>query len=399
MEKRSEVTTATIKKKPSFPDIPQEEYRARISKATQVLEKRGHDALFVTMWENVYYLSGLNSASMWSLRDLPHCLILKKDGSVALIVPVARFLTEETAWVEDIRVYFKTTDALDTMIKTFADLKLKGARVGAELGEMQAVRFSTGLFLDLKKETGAEFVDGSSAIWDLRMIKSKLEIERIRQAANIAGKACERSYSKLTDGMTERDFARLVSQNMIEEGADRIIYVMIQSGEKFWKRIGGSFPSERKIRRGDYVQLDFGAIYRHYTCDLNRLGILGAEPKPSEKDHWNLFVEANHNGTKAVRPGARIADVFSAISNTFEQVGYRFKDRPYAGHGLGLEAHEAPLIAPNNNTIVNPGMVLAIEPSGVTNKEGFWANCEDDVVCTETGVEKLSTLRQEIFVV
>jgi Xaa-Pro dipeptidase len=384
---------------PNFADFPQEEFNDRFNKLQRILRDRDLDALFLTTWENIYYLSGFHSASMWSLKDLPHGLVVKRDGTAALIVPVAPFLAEETSWVPNVKVYFRTSDATDLFKKTFADMGLSGTKVGAELGEMQAVKFSTGLFLDLLKNAGPIFVDGSQAIWDQRMRKSELEVSRIREAARIASRAIERAFANLKEDMTEREFARQVGRCMMEEGADGITYVMIQSGEKFWRRIGGSFPSERKIRKGDYVQVDFGAVFRHYNSDLNRLAILKQQPKRSEIDHWNLFVDANRKGTQAVRPGASIGSVFAAITRVFEEAGYPFRDRPYAGHGLGLEAHEPPLISPANETKITPGMVLAIEPSGVTNKEGWWANCEDDVVCTEAGVDRLSTVRQEIFVV
>jgi Xaa-Pro aminopeptidase len=153
-----------------------------------------------------------------------------------------------------------------------------------------------------------------------------------------------------------------------------------------------------KINKGDFVQVDFGALYRHYSSDLNRMALVGRKPTQSEKDHWNVYVEANRAGTRAVKAGVTAADIFSAMAQVFEQSGLKYPGFR-AGHGLGLDAHEPPHLGASDKTVVKNGMVFAIEPFGVPNKDGIKMNCEDDVVCTESGPEKLTTIKQEIFTV
>ena len=308
-------------------------------------------------------------------------------------------MAKETAWITNIRGYRSVSDGLDTITKAIVEAGLKGAKVGAELGETQAIKFSTGLFLELVKRSGLELVDGAEAIWDMRMFKSKLEIDRIRRAAKIASKAAERAFLALHAGMTERDFARIVQRNILEEGGDRSAWIpIIQSGEKFTRRLAGSFPNDRKIQPGDYVEMDFGAEYKHYFSDLNRTALVDAQPSQSARDHWETYREANRAAIKAVRPGSTASDVLQAIARVFEEAGTKYAGFR-AGHGLGLELHEPPNITLSDNRVIKPGMVLSIEPFGVENREGLAFNCEDNVVCTESGAEILSTIPREIFLV
>ena len=391
-------TSATGSVMPRYPDIPETEYKSRISNAVKVMNKHGLDGLFLTQWENVYYLTGYENVAFYLTRDWPYALLIKNNGDVMFVVrggtePVAL----ETSWVSNLRPYPAVTDAGPTIKQAIADLGLKGKRVGAELGQTVAVKFSTGLFLEMMKDSGAQFVDAAPALWELRQVKSKLEIDRIREAAKIASRGAERAFGKLKAGMTEREFSRLVGQYMIEEGADIPTWpVIIQSGEKFKLGLGGSFPSDIKINIGGYVQADFGAMYKHYSSDLNRMAIVGVQPTQAEKDHWNTYVEANKAGTKAVRAGVTAADIFQAMANVFEQSGLKYTGFR-AGHGLGLDPHEPPHLGPSDKTVVKNGMVFAIEPFGVPNKDGVKMNCEDDVVCTESGPERLSPIKQEIF--
>ncbi len=384
---------------PAFPDFPEEEFRDRLSKAQKILREHNLDALLLSSFENVYYMSGFHSASFWATKGWPYALIVTKDGKMSLVARGGNgeVIARGTSWVSDIHGYKMISHANEAIRQTLADMGLKGAKVGAELGEIQAVRFSTGLFLDLVNSGGVDFVDGSKAIWDMRIIKSKLEVDRIRQAARIASRAAQRAFPKFRAGMTERDAARLLGQYMMEEGADYPAFLIVQSGEKFAMGLQGTFPSESKMKRGDFVMVDFGATYRHYTSDLNRMVIMGKKPPSALSDHYDLYIEANKKGTSAIKPGATAASVYTAMATVFEEAGVKV-DAIRLGHGLGLE-HEPPHLGPFDQTILKPGMVFAIEPSGIPNKDGVAFNCEDDVTCTENGVERLTTIKREFFIV
>ena len=386
---------------PKYPDISEKEYNDRIARAKTVLKKHDLDGLILTEWENVYYFTGFQNAAFAGTKDFPYIFLITKEGQNAFVIRgIMEASARETTWLEDIRGYPRLpSDSKGLVKKAIEDLGLKGKKIGAELGETMAVKFSTGLFLEMMKESGADFVDGAPAMWELRMEKSPIEVARVKEASRIASRACERAFEKLKVGMSEREFSSLVGEYMMAEGADKPTWpVIIQSGQKFKDGLMGTFAGTTKFRKGDNVQVDWGATYRHYSSDLNRMAVLGRQPTAAEKDHWSVYVEANKAGIKAVRPNATASDVFASMAKVFAEAGTP-NNNVRAGHGLGLEGHEPPHLGLHDKTVIHPGMVFAIEPFGVRNKEGnfFTFNCEDDVVCTETGSQKLTTIPREIF--
>jgi Xaa-Pro aminopeptidase len=196
--------------------------------------------------------------------------------------------------------------------------------------------------------------------------------------------------------MTEVEFARHLGQYIIEEGADVPNWMIVSSGERLGTRIGGAYPVERKLRRGDYLQVDLGAGYGRYTCDLCRMAYVGGPPPKADTDLWELYVEADKKGTDSVRNGRKAHEVYEAITEVFTQGGVEYS-YDTGGHGLGLDGHEPPNLGPKDVTIIKPGMAFAIEPDGAANKDGVAFTCEDNVVCKESGgAERLSTLGWEL---
>lgn len=388
-----------------------------MKKTHRVLRHHKLDGLFLTEWKNIYYTSGYWCTASVVMKDSPPlAVIVNSAGDTAIVLSQTyKGWSEGTHWAHHVCAYGNTSEFGNAIKEALSDMGLKGAKIGADLGTIQA-KFSkahldsirspyyfidgmknTALLLGGMKNSGANFVDGAAAIWDLRMIKSKLEVERVRKAAEAASKAAEQAFERLRVGMTEEDVHRLLFTYMMEEGASSPGFADVQSGEKFRKGLAGSFPSMRKIRRGDFVDVDLGATYRQYGCDIHRIAKLGAQLTSAEKDHWNLYVEANKEACRAIKPGATVASVYAAEAKVFEEAGLKLG--MVAGHGLGLDTHEPPAIARDNKSLIKAGMVLSVEPFGVPSKDGVVFNCEDNVVCTETGCERLSTIKREIFVV
>ena len=356
------------------------------------------DALFLTRPINMYYTCGLQNTPAQHTIGWPYGLIVKRDGAMNLVLrsgmgDVAR----ASSYAHSITEYRKRGDFAETMRAAFAKAGLKGANVGAELGAVQLVQFSTGVFIELVKSAGVKFADGGPAIWDVRMVKSPEEIERMRVAGETASRAGEKAFSELKAGMTEREFARLIARYVIEEGAERTgrVYTII-AGEMIRGKLYALFPTDKKLERNTFVCADFGGVYRHYWSDLHRVGFIGSRPPQHEKEHFDLYMEANRKGVEAIRPGNTMDDAYQASVKVFEEAGLGY---PFirTGHGLGLEGQELPDLMKDNTEKIRPGMVFAIEPFAVPSKAGVIFNCEDNVACTETGPDLLSTPQKEIW--
>ena len=379
-------------------DITQEEFEDRLSKAQRLLKDQNLDAFFLTECENINYMTGYIEALPWEgVKNRVWILIVSKEKAPVFIFPeINRQMAKSSTWFDDLRGYSGLSDADQLIRKTITDLGLTGGRIGAELGPFTRISMPASMLLNLVKTANAEFVDGSDAIWKMRMVKSKSEIDRMRVAAQATSRGLDRAFEEIKEGMTEREFCRIISLRIIEEGADSPQAVICQSGEKFRKRISGGFPSDLRIRKGSYVQVDLGAFYRHYTSDMNRVAFFGGQPSMKEMDDYALYAEANKRGTEALRPGVSCGDVHKAIHSVFEEAGIQGK-RESVGHGIGLEVHEPPHITISDNTSLQAGMVLAIEPSHIPGVTNF--NCEDDVAVTETGHERLSTMSRELRII
>ncbi|MDA4113580.1 MAG: Xaa-Pro peptidase family protein [Thaumarchaeota archaeon] len=380
---------------PEWVDFDEPEYSRRISRAREAMKAHDLDALFLTQYKNVYYFSGYLNAVPAIASDQVCAAIIKRDGTTRLLdMEWTRNIAEETSWIRS-HTFFsgiqaKKQNVLEVLSRTFSEMGLKGARIGAEFGEKQSVRLPTEILLDLLK-SGPDLVDGAPALWDCRMVKSELEVDRVRQAARIASRALDRAFAEARVGMTEVEFSRRLGQLIMEEGADVPTWMIVSSGRRLGPKIAGAYPVERKLRRGDYLQVDLGATFHRYTSDVCRMAYVGGAPPRADSDLWDVYAEADRKGTRAVRPGVRASSVYQAITDVFEEAGYRFTFDT-GGHGLGLDGHEPPNLGPGDETVIRPGMVFSIEPDGVANKDGVAFTCEDNIVCTEGGSERLSTL-------
>ncbi len=198
----------------------------RVHRAQDLMAQRELDAIMVTgdfsAAMNYYYLSGHLPRDYQSNFSRPHIMVLKQDGEASLLVyNVNRENAADTSWVKDIRLYgppFEHQALRDLLI----DMGLQNATIGAELGLDQRLWFPVQEFLRLQESMeSARFVDAAEILWRLRMIKSPEEIELIRKAGQINGRALRRAFSELKEGDTEKDVARWVCQFLVDGGAYR----------------------------------------------------------------------------------------------------------------------------------------------------------------------------------
>ena len=174
-----------------------QELAHRVHRAQDLMAEQELDAIMVTgdfsAAMNYYYLSGHLPRDYQSNFSRPHIMVLKQDGEASLLVyNVNRENAADTSWVKDIRLYgppFEHQALRDLLL----DMGLQNATIGAELGQDQRLWFPVQEFLRLQESMeSARFVDAADILWRLRMIKSPEEIELIRKACQINGRALDR---------------------------------------------------------------------------------------------------------------------------------------------------------------------------------------------------------------
>jgi len=189
----------------------------------------GLDALLITEANNFTYFSGGHGDFSFSRPTF--LVISRKEEPVAVVHNFFEASQRRESWVEDIRTYTSMLCAPVKLIKSvFVDKGLSSGRIGAELGREQRLGLSYNDFVKITEGLpNADFIDASYILWSLRMLKSPLEVECIKKACEITGRAFEKSFKKMREGMTEKEAAKIMSGVATEEGGS-YVWVVSNSG-------------------------------------------------------------------------------------------------------------------------------------------------------------------------
>lgn len=394
-------------------EFPREEYEHRVRRARGLMGKYGLDALMVTgdfsASPNYRYLSGHCPRDYQLNFARPHIMLLTADGRAALVVYNLNFENaQDTSWVKDIRQYIQPFKA-DPVVEAIRDLGLAGARIGAELGLEQHLFMPVQEYLKIVAALpGASFVDASALLWDLRMIKSPAEVECIRRADAINGKALQAALHNIRPGTTEQDLFRQIAQTMIAEGADRPPYAQILSTctPKFQK-LGGHRarflgPTTYPLQPGDLIFVDSGCVINGYWGEFNRMAVVG---KPSERQlkyHKIIREIVQRSIAEAYKPGNTHRAIIEHMIKLYKEYGLdesqylRYARHPFAhlAHGIGLTSSEPPLTRADNEDVLLPGMTLSVE---AYLRDEITYGSEEDILITETGAEILSPIDTGLY--
>ena len=254
------------------------EMERRYSRARELMDQQGIDALFITGEENFQYFTGTSAGiGLHYSLTRPSVFILPMEQEPIILTQGGDNLTLG-CYISDIRHYygfFKFPH--DQTLEALREAGLKNKRIGAELGQEQRMGMPVGAYLDIVTALpDVEFVDAADIIIKLRMLKSVQELAYIRQAADITGRARQRLYDgQLVPGMTEREAVRALRRLILEEGGDRTSFVHVQSEFPGAKN---QFHYDRPLRSGTVIGLDAGAYVHQYTVDYPRFNTLSTTP-------------------------------------------------------------------------------------------------------------------------
>jgi Xaa-Pro aminopeptidase len=286
----------------------------------------------------------------------------------------------------DVSIRPPGTELIDTVVKVINAAKIR--RLGIEGGSM-TVAFCAEL---TEKLPNVEIVSTLNLVEQLREIKDKDEVAEIRHAINIAERAFTVVRASLRPDRTEKDIAYELENQIRLFGGVRCSFTPIVGvGPR------GALPhatlSDHQIGESPFVLIDWGAQGRLYVSDLTRVLVTGRIPPKLERI-YGVVLRANRAGIAAIRPGALMKDVDAAARKVIHDAGFGKRFGHGLGHGIGLEVHEGPRLAANQQRRLKPGMVLTVEP-GIYLPGWGGVRIEDDVLVTRTGHEVLSTIPKE----
>ena len=186
----------------------------------------------------------------------------------------------------------------------------------------------------------------SNAISALRMVKDEEEIECIKKAQRIAEKALEELMGFIKVGVTEREIALELNRLMFAYGAEDLSFdTIVLSGANTSMPHG--VPSDKKVENGEFVLMDFGAVYNGYHSDMTRTVCVG-EPTDEMKKVYDIVLEAQLEGIEAAKAGIKGSELDKVSRDIIEQNGYGSCFGHSLGHGVGMEIHEKPNASPNS---------------------------------------------------
>ncbi|MGD8402995.1 MAG: Xaa-Pro peptidase family protein [Anaerolineales bacterium] len=363
----------------------------RLEKLNASLRTSGLDAVALNPGPTLTYLTG----AQFHLMERPVVLLVAQGQEPAIILPELEMLkVEQMPYKVQAFPYGENPSEWEkAFISAAQALSLGGKRIGVETERMRLLEYN---FL----RTGApsaEYPDASETLGSLRLRKEPGEVENMRKAVQIAQTALEALIPQIKFGMTERELAAELVVKLLRNGSDaELPFTPIVSGGPNSANPHAG-PTDRKLRAGDLLVIDYGAGANGYISDITRTFAVGDVDAEYEKIH-EIVQEANAAGRAAGKPGIPCAEVDKAARAVIEDAGYGAHFTHRTGHGIGMEAHERPYMRGDNMQILEPGMAYTVEP-GIYLPGRNGVRVEDNVIVTETGSESLSTLPREIRVI
>jgi Xaa-Pro aminopeptidase len=363
----------------------------RLARARDAMTADGFDAVLLATGTNLCFLSGYPTVEMTLAR--PFFLVVPRRGAPVLLVHEGRYAeASRYAWISDIRTYRQLSVApIDELAGILDDLSIRRGRFGAELGFEQRLGFPVLEFERLRAELEpATFDDAAGLLWRLRMIKSPDDIDSIRRACRITGRAYEATFGAIGPGVLDTRAARRMETSMVDAGG-RHPWVLVTSGRGNYALATGA-PTDRALEHGDMVWFDAGCSVDGFWSDFSRAGVIGG-PTRDQLDAQRQIVELTRRGVDMVRPGVAVAEIATRLNEATLAL-----DLPVVsatsilagriGHGIGYDITEPPHLSESDPTLLEAGMVVSIEP-GIATEFGLF-HAEENVLVTKTGREVLS---------
>jgi len=354
-------------------------HAARRERAQQQVAMAGADAALITSGPNVRYLTGLASSNAALLLPAGGTAVLATDSRYALAAerdcPDVELITER--FIEP---------------RLAAEMPQRGLRTVAFEAHEMSVERHAGL---AAKAEGVSLVPFGRKIEELRTVKDPSELELLATACRITGQALADLFSLIRPGLTERQLAAALDARMADLGAERPAFdTIVASGPN--GAIPHHAPTDRPMRRGDLITMDFGAQYGGYHADMTRTVALG-EPAGWQREIYELVAAAQRSGLDAARPGADVGDVDAAARDLIRDAGHGDHFQHGLGHGVGLEVHEAPMLGYGRTGKLASRVPVTIEP-GVYLPGRGGVRIEDVLVVGADGTGLLTTTTRELLV-
>lgn len=355
----------------------------KISKVLDILESKNLDAIYLTNEPNVNYISGFT--------DEAANVVICKGGN--FLITDGRFteLAEKTCPGFEIvnwHLFDRDVTKAVSHICTQNDVKSLG---------FEETTLSYNKYNSLKSqldESSINLVPTQGIVESLRYIKDEEELKNLRIACEIADKALEQLVTHIKSGVSERELCAHLEFYLKMNGAHEIGFeTILISGVK--TSLPHGKPDDKIVEKGDFVTIDFGAMYNGYISDMTRTFVVG-EPNEKQLEVYNLVKEAQQVGLDHMKNGAHATDPDNAIRKVIK----KYEEYYYngIGHGVGRNLHEEPFLGNYGTRTLQTGCVITMEP-GLYIPGWGGVRIEDTVLIKDDGIEILTHFPKDLIVI
>lgn len=352
----------------------------RILKIRSYLEEKDLDAFLIIKKQNIRYLSGFTGSSGQ--------LIITRSNNY--LITDFRYIEQAKLQSPNYQIIKQEKKIIDTVKDICHKERIK--RIAFEEDQMVFKAYET-YNRELKPIC---LIPASHFLEKIRVIKDHDEIVLLKKAVDLADQAFKRILPYIKPGIKEKEIALELEFFLRKMGAEEKSFdFIVASG------IRGALPhgvaSDKELEKGEFVTMDFGCIFEGYCSDLTRtvgVGKLGSK----QIEIYNIVLEAQTAGINSLRPFVKCQDVDSTAREVIIKAGYGDYFGHCLGHGVGLEVHEEPRLAKENHELLQPGMVVTIEP-GIYIPGFGGVRIEDMVLIHENYIEILSKSYKELLII
>lgn len=353
-------------------------YKDRLIGLREYLREQELDGVVVSKLENLHYFSGFTGDDSMLVIGM----------NTAQLVTDFRYVEQAAREAPDFKVKKQEKGLLKRVVEVINEDGL--SRVGFEGGS---------LCYDWHRKIAGQLHDvdftHSVSLDSLRQVKSQEELACIRRAMEIGDEAFEYILTYIRPGISELDVAAALENCMRQKGSQRPSFdTIVASGKR------GSLPhgtaTEKLINVGEFVTMDYGAVYKGYHSDMTRTVCMGRADE-KQRHVYSTVLKAQELGVSLVQSGASGKEVDRLVRQQIAEAGYGRYFGHGLGHSVGLEIHEEPRLSPSSTCeALAENMLVTVEP-GIYIPDWGGVRIEDTVVVKEGGCEILTHSPKELI--
>jgi Xaa-Pro dipeptidase len=380
-------------------DFSAEEFASRRARVREALNTNGLDWFIAFHPVSIRWLTGTDAKSYQEFQCL---LISAEPGPITVLTRQGErneFLDD--ALVDQLRIWggSEPDDPIAALARLAVLLKMHGSSIGMEVPGYYLHPYH---YLEIKELFGESLIaEATNLIHDLSLVKSPTELQYIREAARIADVAMQRFTAALAEGRSELELAGEIYHTLLTSGSGLAASpINLVSGERSCFSHGA--PTDRRLRRGDFGNVEYGATFKRYTATIGRNFCLG-EPTPRMRELHELVLRASDACIAEIRAGVPAVVPHEAAKRVIAEAGLDHARVHLSGYGLAPGsppgwAEPIHLFGGSNYTL-QAGMVVTVEPPVFVGEEHLGARNIDNVLVTEQGCERLSRFRRDLIVI